>query len=108
MPDKPAETITCEGQKKDPLCNFLSYKVRVNLHTKGTRPPWISKIDLVVEYTEFVHEILNFLLPVVFGDVTTTRTDSKAPLEMQTKESIAWSIGLVSKGEMPLQWCTII
>jgi hypothetical protein len=33
---------------------------------------WISKIDLIVKYTQSTHEILDLLLPIVFGNITLT------------------------------------
>jgi len=105
---KYVEVTTFKGQKEDAPCHFLSDEVRVDFDTERSRPPCISKIDLVVQYTEFLHEILNLLLPVVFGDVTPTCTENQAPLKMQTKEFIARPIGFVDEGEILFQRCTTI
>ena len=53
-------------------------------------------------------EILNLLIFVIFPDVATADTNTKASSKMQTEEPVDWSIGPVDKGEMGFQRRTIV
>ena len=75
----------------------------MHLDPERSRPPWISKIDLVVEYAEFLHEYLNLLMLVVFLDITATRTVDQTPLEVQTEEPVTGLIRSIDRGEMAFQ-----
>jgi len=50
----------------------------------------------------------NLVLSVVFCNIATTCTDSKAQLEMQTQKLITWAIGSIDKIEMTFQRYTTI
>ena len=102
MSDKPGERIAFEGQKENPR-HFFPEELCVHLDAERSRPPWIPKIDLVVEYAEFLHEVLNLSWTVVFIDVTASRSVNQTPLEMQAEEPVTGLIRSIDRGQMAFQ-----
>jgi hypothetical protein len=54
----------------------------MDLPTEHSLPSGISFINLIIEYTQFFHEISYLLFFVVIAGVTSTCTEGNAPLEM--------------------------
>ena len=80
----------------------------MDMRTKRSRPSWIASIYLAIENTKFFHKILNLLISVIFRDVATADTDTKASSKVQTEKPVARSIGPIGKGEMAFQRCTTV
>ena len=72
---------------------FLPYQVIVDMRNG------VGHLGSLVSISpSFFHEILNLLLSVIFHDIATADTDTRASSKMQTEKPVARSIGPIDKG----------